>query len=96
MTRVAPKDGRGHQSHKIYSYMFRHAESICKQVSHLKERGVINRRETPSILVRKLIFCLGYVNVIAKYESLCEPLYYMISTSSKKHPIADEHWYQFR
>lgn len=52
MTRVLPKDGRGHQSHTIYSYLCRHGVTLAGHVDELLEDDNMKRRQTPlSIMV---------------------------------------------
>ena len=54
LTRVMPRDGRGHESHVIYGYMYNHAVSLLQEVEKLIDWGAIDRRRTPCILVCKL------------------------------------------
>lgn len=51
LTRVMPRDGRGHQSHAIYGFMYNHALSLVGEVEQLQEWGAVDRVKTPCILV---------------------------------------------
>jgi len=63
MTRVLPKDGRGHQSHTIYSYLCRHGVTLAGHVDELLEDDNMKRRQTPlsiMLLYSNMLSAMAY------------------------------------
>ena len=64
LTRITPKDGRGHNSHIVYSYLYRHAKSVTDHIEKLRTEQVLTCDNTAATLVCVIIgvHCLEYAN----------------------------------
>lgn len=46
-----PKDGRSHHPHTLLSYMHKHGETLEAEIRELKDKGKLNRDNSPCIMV---------------------------------------------
>lgn len=51
LTRLMPKDGRSHHPHTLLSYMHKHGETLEAEIRELKDKGKLNRDNSPCIMV---------------------------------------------
>ena len=51
LTRVMPRDGKGHYSDVVYNFMYNHGSAVALEVKRLEDWGAIERTRTPCVFV---------------------------------------------